>query len=96
MNTSLKLKIPNLNDLKRLLPLLKKAETPFVGLALIAVFGYTAYIVQLSVNVKGEAPTASKIVIKFDQQTLDSLKNRTTVDGSTPLGILGKSDPFGN
>jgi hypothetical protein len=96
MKSNLKLKIPSVNDLKLLLPILKKIETPLVGLALVAIFAYTAYIVQLSLNVKATAPSASKVVIRFDQPTLDSLKSRTTVDGSTPLGTLGKSDPFGN
>ena len=96
MKKNVTLKIPNFNDLKQLLPLLKKAETPFVGLILIALFSYTAYIVHLAVNVQGGMPTTSKVVIRFDQPTLDSLKSRTTVDGSTPYGTLGKADPFGN
>lgn len=92
MKTNLKL------DLKfspqAILTVLAKAERTIVGIGLIGLFGYTAFVVQSATNAKAD-PVTSAATISFDQKTIDSLKTLTVVNGDTPVGSLGKSDPFG-
>jgi hypothetical protein len=96
MNNNLKLEI-NLNTIKELLPILGKAQGLIFGCAVVALFGYTAYIVNQAVNVQ---PAASQSVIQplpkitFNNQTMNQLKTLNNVGGSVPLGSLGTNNPF--
>jgi len=92
MNTDLKLNFKF--NRQATLDVLKRSEETLVGLALIGVFGYTALVVERATNVQPN-PVAPSAVMVFDQPTIDSLKHLTVVNGDTPLGSLGKSDPFG-
>lgn len=92
MNNNLKLNF-KFNS-QAILALLKRAEATLVGLLLIGIFGYTALIIERATNVQAD-PVAPNSAIVFDQPTIDSLKNLTVVNGDTPLGSLGKADPFG-
>lgn len=74
---------------------LAKARTALVGLILIGVFGYTAYVVNLASNVRSDATSGTKsTTIIFDKATLKSLSSRDQVPDQTALGALGKPDPF--
>ena len=92
----------NLNlDFKKLKPAmllrwLQLAKPYLVGLALISVFGYTAYTVNQAVNVTPATVAATTKPVTFDKTTLDSLKNLTNVPDQVPQTALGKSDPFSN
>ena len=77
-----------------ILALLKRSEATLVGLILIGIFGYTAVVIGRATNVQAD-PVAPSVVMVFDQPTIDSLKNLTVVNGDTPIGNLGKIDPFG-
>jgi hypothetical protein len=94
MNLSLSLKP---EDLKKLLPVLQKLQPYVFGLALIAVFGYTAYEVNNALNVQPAAaiaPVAGAAKVTFDQKTIDSLKTLQAVGGDVPTGNLGTNNPF--
>jgi len=91
MNTNL-----NLNfkfNPQSTLALLKRSEVTLVGIVLIGLFGYTAIVVERATNVEPDAVSPSGVMV-FDQPTIDSLKTLTIVNGETPLGNLGKTDPF--
>lgn len=96
MNTNLKLEL-NAETIKALIPLLVKAQPVIYGLLLVGVFGYTAYEVNLALNVQ---PATQQSAIKplpkivFDTKTIDSLKQLNQVTGEVPLGNLGGHDPF--
>jgi hypothetical protein len=78
------------------LPMLVKARPYLIGISLIAVFGYTAYIVNAALNVTPAAGLPASVGVSFDKTTLNSLKNLTTVPTTIPPASLGKTDPFGN
>jgi hypothetical protein len=96
MNMNLKMDL----DLKKILPVLRQAEPYIFGGVLIAVFAYTAWIVNGALNVKPvAAPTSSSTIqakpkIVFDKKTIEAVKNLSVVTGDVPTGDLGKDDPF--
>lgn len=92
MNANLSLKL----DKEQILPLLKRSEPLIVGLALIALFGYTAFVLQKAGNIEPAEPSSKVKTITFDSMTIESLKGRTLVPGQVDPGSIGKSDPFGN
>lgn len=89
---NLKLALPS--NLAVYLKVLSRARTALVGLFLIAVFGYTAYIVDAATNIVPAAPATSSPKIVFDKAALAAIKDRTQVNDKTELGNLGKTDPF--
>lgn len=96
MNNSLKLDL-NINTIKQLLPALAKAQVYIYGVAVIAIFGYTAYTVNQALNV--QPATAQSVItplpsIKFNNSTMSQLKTLNNVGGQVPLGSLGTSNPF--
>ncbi len=93
MNMNLKLDL----DLKTILPILHKLQPYVFGLALVGIFGYTAFLINASLNVKPNevapaAPTVPKIT--FDKKTIEAIKKLEVVEGTVPSGGIGKSDPF--
>jgi len=94
MNLNFKLDL----DYKKLLPMLRMAQPYLVGLALIGVFAYTAYVVNAALNVRPAAPgsisSEPPITIKFDKKTINSLKSLKVVQGEVPTGSLGTNNPF--
>jgi hypothetical protein len=95
MNMNLKFNL----DPKTILPMLRKAQPYIVGILLIGVFAYTAYVVNQALNVApAAAPSATipKVSISFDKKTIDSVKSLNVVSGQVPASNLGKTDPFGN
>jgi hypothetical protein len=103
MNANMNLSL-NPEELKKLLPALRKAQPYIFGLFLIGAFGYTAYAVNAALNVQSSAapaavaptasPAAPKTKIVFDKDAIASLKQLNTVSGEVPVGSLGSSDPF--
>jgi len=94
MNMSLNLSLKP-QDLKKLLPVLRKAQPYLVGIVMIGVFAYTAWVVNAALNVKpSTATTAAPPKISFDKATIDSLKNLQAVEGTVPTGTLGSGSPF--
>lgn len=90
---NLKLQLPS--NLQAYLDFLTKARTAIVGVLLIALFGYTAYVVNAASNVKTDlTSTDASTKITFDKTALQALQSRNQVSGTTDLGTLGKSDPF--
>jgi hypothetical protein len=106
MNMNLKLDL----DIKKYLPMLQKSEPYVFGLAMIGVFGYTAFVVNKALNVQPAAVTttapaggaagsagasgASGAKITFDKATIEAVKKLDVVQGNVPTGDLGKDDPF--
>lgn len=94
MNMNLKLDF----DLQKLLPVLRKVQPYVFGLLLIGAFGYTAFVVNRSLNVgPGDASTTAASPaprITFDKKTIEAVKKLEVVEGSAPTGSLGTSDPF--
>jgi hypothetical protein len=92
MNLNLSLKPA---DLAKLLPALKQAQGYLVGVVLIAVFAYTAWVVNAALNVAPAAAQAAAPTVTFDKATIQSLKNLSAVQGNVPTGSLGsQSSPF--
>lgn len=92
MNLNLSLKP---EDLKKLLPILRKAQPYLVGIALIAVFAYTALVVNAAINTKASTATIpAEPKISFDKATIDSLKSLQGVPGTVTTGTLGGGSPF--
>lgn len=86
-------------DVKKILPLLKKFEPYLLGIGLIGVFGYTAYVVNQSLNVKAAdtaatTPATASSKISFDKKTIEAIKKLDVVQGDVPSGALGQDDPF--
>ena len=83
-------------DYKKWVPALRKAQPYVFGLVLVGVFAYTAYIVNAALNVQpAVAPTAAPVnKISFDKKTIDAVKKLDVVQGTVPIGDLGRSDPF--
>ncbi|MDB5179177.1 MAG: hypothetical protein JWN01_1120 [Patescibacteria group bacterium] len=86
-------------NLKKILPMLRQLEPYVFGAALIAIFGYTALVVNGALNVKpaaNSALTPAKLAekITFDKKTIETVKNLQVVQGNVPTGDLGKDDPF--
>jgi hypothetical protein len=96
MNANLKMDL-NAQSLKAMLPLLMKAQPYIYGVVLIAVFAYTANVINQSLNVQ-PAPTQSEIKplpkITFDKPTIKALNDLKPVNGDVPLGDLGKDNPL--
>jgi len=95
MNMNLKFDL----DLKKLLPILRRFEPYVFGVALIAVFAYTAIVVNAALNVKPVAdptlaPASPTAKITFNKQTIEAVKKLNVVQGTVPTGDLGKDDPF--
>lgn len=95
MKTNLKLNF----DYKKILSALQRLQPYIFGVALIAVFAYTAYVVNGALNVKpaevtGAAAANPAAGIKFDKATIDAVKKLDVVPGTVPTGDLGKGDPF--
>lgn len=95
MKTDLKLNF----DLKKMLAVLQRLQPYIFGVALIGVFGYTAYVVNGALNVKaaetmGAAAANPAASIKFDKATIEAVKKLDVVPGTVPAGDLGKGDPF--
>lgn len=98
MNMNLNLDLSSI-DLQKLLPVALKGLPYIFGVAMIGVFGYTAYAVNASLNIKPNpaavAPAAQATPkITFDKSVITSLKALKGVDGNVPTGSLGTSDPF--
>lgn len=85
-------------NLATALPILRKAQPYVFGLALIGVFGYTAYVVNAALNTQPQTAvpvsTATATKITFDKTTISKLKQLSSVSGDVPTGDLGSSDPF--
>ncbi|HEX3082294.1 MAG TPA: hypothetical protein VHQ86_03500 [Candidatus Saccharimonadia bacterium] len=99
MNMDLKLNLDLKNlDLKKLLPVLKMLQPYLVGVALIAVFAYTSYVVNNALETKADPnataaqPAAPRII--FDQSAITTIKNLEVTQGQVPTGDLGTSNPF--
>ena len=94
MNTNMNLDL----DFKKLLPVLKRLQPYIFGGGLIAVFAYTAWVVNAALNVQPSATTATvadpSARIVFDKKTIESVKSLQVVEGNVPAGNLGKTDPF--
>lgn len=75
---------------------LKNAQPYLVGVALIGVFGYTAWSVNQALNTPPAEVAVPAAAVTFDKTTLASLKALTSVNDQVPSIPLGKSDPFGN
>ncbi len=93
MNMNLKLDL----DIKKWLPILRKAQPYVFGVLLVGVFGYTALIVNAALNVQAaSATTAATPVAKvsFDKATIDAVKKLDVVQGTVDPGALGTSNPF--
>jgi hypothetical protein len=94
MNLKLNL---NMESLTALLPKLQKAQPLIFGALLVAVFGYTSFVINQALNVQ---PAAAQTAIdplpkvSFDKKTIAALKKLNAVGGEVPLGDLGTSDPF--
>jgi hypothetical protein len=91
----------DLSAIKKYLPMLQKAQPYVFGLALIGVFGYTAWVVNGALNVKAAASApavdpkqAGAAKITFDKKTIEAVKKLNVVQGDVPVGDLGKDDPF--
>jgi len=79
MNLNLSLKP---EDLKKLLPVLRRAQPYIAGAVLIGVFAYTAWIVNAALNVTPSASsTLAEPTLSFDKATIYSLKHVQTVQG---------------
>lgn len=90
---NLKLSLPT--NIKPYLKLLAKSRTALVGLVLVGLFGFTAYIVNTATNVKSDGVSDEKAArIIFDKSAIQAVKTRSQVPDQTVLGTLGKSDPF--
>jgi hypothetical protein len=85
-------------DIKKWLPVLRKAQPYVFGIVLIGVFGYTAYIVNASLNVQASTTVvtvpAPASAVTFDKSAITTVKNLQVVQGTVVTGELGKSDPF--
>jgi hypothetical protein len=97
MNANLKLSL-NPQDLKKILPVLRKLQAPVIGLILIGVFSYTAYVVNGALNVQPDKGKASGVKdvpkITFDKGTIQTLEKLEAVSGDVPDSTLGQSSPF--
>ena len=81
-----------------LLALLRRFGPTLAGLAVVAVFGYTGWVINQAFNVKPVETTTTNATahIVFDKKTIDTVKSLRVVPGEVTPGNLGKSDPFGN
>lgn len=95
MNMNLSLNLSP-ESLKALLPKVLKVLPSLFGLALVALFAYTAYFLNQQINVQ---PLASQTTLSalpkvtFNKNVISSLQNRDVVNGSVPVN-LGTNDPF--
>lgn len=97
MNMNLKMSFRP-EDLKKLLPVLRGLQPYVVGLVLIGVFGYTAYVVNAALNVQPDKSKATGVKaapkISFDKKTIQTLEQLQAVTGDVPTGSLGQDNPF--
>jgi Kef-type K+ transport system membrane component KefB len=95
-NKNLKIEL-DLNTLKQVLQVLAKAQVLIYGVAVVAIFGFTAYSVNQALNAQ---PASAQSVIQplpkisFNNKTMSQLKSLNNVGGSVPLGSLGTNNPF--
>ena len=73
---------------------LKRAQPYVVGIVLVSLFGYTAYVVNTALNVTPDTAANTAKPITFDRPTLNSLKRLDVVSGQLPSGEVGKDNPF--
>jgi hypothetical protein len=89
MNANMNLKLDlNMQTLRAVLPVLRKAQAAIYGLLLIGVFGYSAYIINAAINVvpaSTQATITALPKVTFDKATIDALRNRNKVDSSVPI-----------
>jgi hypothetical protein len=94
MNMNFKLDL----DLKTWLPIAQKLQPYVFGALLVGLFGYTAYVVNVALNVKpieSAVPAVSPATkVSFDKATIDSVKKLEVVQGTVPTGSLGSNNPF--
>ena len=95
MNMNLKLDL----DIKKILPMVQKFQPYIFGVALVAVFAYTAVTVNQALDVKPAdpatvvaAPAPAKVT--FDKTTIAAVKKLDVVEGTVDPGALGTHDPF--
>lgn len=87
-------------NFKTILPVLRKLQVYIFGLLLVGIFAYTAYEVNLALNVQPatlspeSASTAGATKITYDAKTIAALKKLSSVSGEVPTGDLGTTDPF--
>jgi hypothetical protein len=80
-----------------LIKLARQVGPTLAGLAVVAVFGYTGWIINRAFNVPpATSGAAAPAEITFDQSTISALKSLQVVPGQVPVTNLGASDPFGN
>jgi hypothetical protein len=81
-----------------LLALLRRFGPSLAGLAVVAIFGYTGWVINQAFNVQPAelGTTTATPRITFDKKTIDTVKSLRVVPGGVTPGALGKSDPFGN
>lgn len=86
----------NLN-LKQLLPILSRVLPLVIGVALIGVFGCTAWIINGALNLTpGLATSTPQPKITFDKKTIQYVQSLKSVPGQTGVTSVGKTNPFGN
>ncbi len=94
MNMKMNLKL----DLSQagLLKLLKQFGPSVLGLSLVALFGYTGWVVNAAFNTKPAettvTPAQSKIV--FDKSAVQTVKSLQVVPGQVAPTAIGTSNPF--
>ncbi len=95
MNMNLKLNF-KLNP-RQILAKLSQVLPIIFGVALIAVFGYTAWLINGALNLKpSELTNSAPAAIKFDQATIKYVQSLKAVSGQTGVTAVGKPNPFGN
>jgi hypothetical protein len=94
-NKNLKLEL-NADTVRAMLPMLRKSLPSVVGLALVGVFGYTAYELNAAINVQPSASQSTLTplpAVSFSQKVISSLQNRDSVNGTVPVD-LGTNNPY--
>lgn len=77
-----------------LLAKLKIAQPYLVGTCLIALFGYTAYVINDALNVQPAATSAASKSITFDRKTIEALRKLDVVSSQVAPTEIGKDNPF--
>jgi hypothetical protein len=79
---------------KTILPVLLQAKPYIIGVFLISVFGYTAFVVNAALNVQSTTATTPAPRVTFDKATITAIKNLDVVSGQVPTVTIGKDNPF--
>ena len=89
------------DSLKPLLSAVIKLRASVVALAVLAVFGYTAYQISAIVAVAPDAAMieeanskAETSVVKFDKVTIDTIVRQNPLNVAPDLHGLGTTNPF--